>query len=207
MLLLFGMLVDEVIGVAAEEELRTPRTSVSDANIRRVDVIDNGVPADVAGVMQSSFTVDDDPPNCCERERPIEHAEPSMRGKLAFCDRSRVLYLVGCCPFAGRVSFRIERERFESKEIAADFLREFDLSTNRRSKTTREKQQLDLFLRRSPSPTVSALSSICRISGLKCSTAEMFGVATRSKSKEDSDLSMLLMILIFNGSSYLKFSR
>jgi hypothetical protein len=55
--------VDDDIGVVFEEFL-VPRTSVSDANIRRVDVIDNGVPTDVGGATQSSFTVDDEPPNC-----------------------------------------------------------------------------------------------------------------------------------------------
>lgn len=53
------------MGVAVDaEEFFVPRTSVSDANIRRVDVSASGVPADVDGVIQSSFTVDDDPPNC-----------------------------------------------------------------------------------------------------------------------------------------------
>jgi hypothetical protein len=57
------MLADEDIGLA-DEAFLVPRTSVSDANIRRVDVIDNGVPTDVEGAIHNSFTVDEEPPNC-----------------------------------------------------------------------------------------------------------------------------------------------
>ena len=60
-----AILADDDIGLAVvESEFLAPRTSVSDANIRRLDVIDNGVPADVDGAIHNSFTVDEEPPNC-----------------------------------------------------------------------------------------------------------------------------------------------
>lgn len=78
-------------------------------------------------------------------------------------------------------SFRIELEMFEWMEITSDNLRELSLSIDKIYNTREKKSQRSLDRRRRAFEiTVIVLLIICRISGLKCSIAEIFGAATRS---------------------------